>query len=126
MPPLARLTKGTPMDATTPRKARARATVPIVAPTNYNDFSQPVDRLRDGIPMLVDLEHGGETLERRFLDFAAGAVYALAGHIERIAPHAYLVVPAGVELPAEDVHHLRETYLGRGHSTAPGISVRRS
>lgn len=114
------------MDPTMPRKARARATVPAVAPTTYDEFRQPVDRLCDGIPMLVDLDHGGETLERRFLDFAAGAVYALSGHIERIAPHAYLLVPAGVELPAEDIHHLRERYLARRQLPAPGISVRRS
>ncbi|OAA26203.1 Protein of unknown function (DUF552) [Frankia sp. EI5c] len=113
------------MDATTPRKARARATVPTVAPTTYDDFRQPVDRLCDGIPMLVDFDHGGEQLERRFLDFAAGAVYALSGHIERIAPHAYLLVPSGVDLPPEDVHHLRERHLARRHSPAPGISVRR-
>ncbi|CUU57896.1 cell division protein SepF [Frankia sp. CcI49] len=113
------------MDATTPRKARTRATVPAIAPTTYDDFRQPVDRLCDGIPMLVDLDHGGETLERRFLDFAAGAVYALSGHIERIAPHAYLLMPRGVELPPEDVHHLREQHLASRHAPAPGISVRR-
>lgn len=123
MPAMTRLTRGISMDATTPRQARARATVPVIAPLTYDDFRHPVDRLRDGIPMLVDLDRGGEHLEHRFLDFATGAIYALSARIERIAPHAYLLMPAGVNLPAEDIHHLRERHLAQRARFVPGISV---
>ena len=52
--------------------------------------------------MIVNLQAVERDLRRRLVDFASGLCYALAGKMDRVADHVYLLTPADVEVSHEE------------------------
>ena len=85
--------------------------VHIVEPRAFKDAQDIGDKLRDSIPVLVNLQGVDEDLLTKVTHFAFGAAYVLGGGVQRVAPRVFLITPANVEVSAEDRRRLAERGL---------------
>jgi len=64
-----------------------------VAPATFQDAKEIGDRLKAGVPVIVNLQGADRDLLRRIVDFASGLTYGLDGDMERTADRVYLLTP---------------------------------
>jgi FtsZ-interacting cell division protein YlmF len=64
-----------------------------VRPTGFSEARAIADRFKSGMPVGLDLSLVESLQRQRFIDFAAGLVYALDGTLSRTANHSYLLTP---------------------------------
>jgi putative peptide zinc metalloprotease protein len=77
--------------------AQAHSVSPkVVVPRSFEDAQEVVDRLKEAIPVILDLQALNTDLAKRLVDVAAGAVYALDGGMQRTAPRVFLLTPGEV------------------------------
>ena len=88
------------------RTIAAVARVVELAPAGFNDAQQVGDRFKAGSAVAMDLGGVDRELARRLIDFCSGLCYALGGKMERLGGQAYLIIPSGVEVSAEDRRRL--------------------
>lgn len=82
--------------------------VHVVEPRAYDDAKEVGDKMRANIPVIMNLQGVEDDLFKRLTAFASGLAYGLAGRVQRLAPRVYLIVPANVEVSAEDRRKLAE------------------
>jgi cell division inhibitor SepF len=78
----------------------------VVEPTSFNDAQEVGDRFKSSQPVLMDLAGVDRDLARRLIDFSSGLCYALGGQMERLVDQAYLIIPAGQEVSADERRRL--------------------
>lgn len=83
----------------------------------FDDVEAVAARFRTGQPVVFDVDGTDATTARRVVDFVSGAVYALRGRMTKVADRAFLLLPDGIELSAEERHRL--TDLGYRVPTPP-------
>jgi len=66
--------------------------------------------VKDGIPVILNLQATDQELSKRLIDFASGLTYALNGGMQRVADKVFLLTPRNVEVSAEE----RARILERG------------
>lgn len=92
---------------------RSMGQVHIVRPESYGDAQQIGDRMRRGLPVIVNLEEAESELARRVVAFASGLVYGLDGNLQKLSRRIYLITPGEMEVSSEDKRRLVEdTGLG--------------
>src|SRR5688500_410258 len=64
-----------------------------VAPKSFQDAQEIADRLKAGVPVIVNLQAADRDLMRRIIDFSSGLTYGLGGEMERTADRVYLLTP---------------------------------
>jgi cell division inhibitor SepF len=82
----------------------------VVEILRFEDVEELGSRYRTGQPVLFDVSATDGATARRVVDFVSGLTYALRGRMAKVGTKAFLLVPDGVELPAEEVERL--TALG--------------
>jgi len=88
-----------------PRPAAA-ATIHKSEPKRFNEARDLGDKFREGIPVIMNLQGTDDAIARRLVDFASGLVFGLGGKIEMAANRVYLLIPADVEVSAEERERL--------------------
>lgn len=81
--------------------------VHIVAPAVYDDAKEVGDKLKSGVPIIMNLQGVEDDTFKRLTAFASGLAYGLGGDVQRLAPRMYLITPANVEVSAEERQRLR-------------------
>lgn len=89
-----------------PLPAEAAVKPEVIAPATFNDTQEVADRLKENQPVILNLENVDGLLRRRLIDFAAGLVYGIGGHMEKVSANVLLLSPANVS--AEDRLRLRD------------------
>lgn len=87
------------------------ARVHVVEPRTFNDAQAVGDRLKSNQPVLLNLQGVDRELQRRLIDFASGATFALAGSMTRVADQVFLISPADVDISAEERTRLQSRGL---------------
>jgi cell division inhibitor SepF len=87
------------------------AKVQVVAPLKFADAKEIGDRFKGGQPVIVNLQAVDSQLRRRMIDFCSGVTYALAGSMDKVADHVFLLTPTNVELSADEKRRLQERGL---------------
>jgi len=64
-----------------------------IRPKHFSEACIIADRYLEGTSVLMDLTLTSINQRQRFIDFAAGLVYALDGNLTRSANHVYLLTP---------------------------------
>lgn len=64
-----------------------------VTPKSFQDAKEIGDRLKAGVPVIVNLQGADRDLTRRIVDFASGLTYAVDGEMEQTASRVYLLTP---------------------------------
>jgi cell division inhibitor SepF len=80
----------------------APAQVHLVLPRSFNDAQQIADRLKQAMPVIVNLQNADQELSKRLIDFSSGLTYALNGSMQRVADRVFLLTPPNVEVSAEE------------------------
>ena len=82
------------------RSSVVRPIVPVasskphtVTPKSFQDAQEIADRLKAGVPVIVNLQAADRDLMRRIIDFASGLTYGIGGEMERTADKVYLLTP---------------------------------
>ena len=83
----------------------------VVAPRSFNDAQEVADRFRGGAPVILNLKETDPQLGRRLIDFCSGLCYGLRGQMQRVGDGVFLVIPADVQLSADDHRLMRESGL---------------
>lgn len=76
---------------------------------SYADAAKACDDLRKRKAVILNMENVDKSLTRRVVDFMSGSVYALDGHVKKIAQSTYLFCPHSMDvvgdlenIPSED------------------------
>ncbi len=86
------------------RKSRSDCTgMPVVLarPKNMEDATAVAERVKDRVPIVMNLEGVDESIARRVVDFVGGVVFALDGELRKAGRAVYLCSP--VDIPVEDL-----------------------
>ena len=70
--------------------------VTVLRCQQFEQASDAVEAVRERQCVVLQLEGMEPSESQRILDFVAGAVHALDGHMERVGDGTYLCAPAGV------------------------------
>jgi cell division inhibitor SepF len=83
-----------------PRSSVVRPITPVpsskphtVTPKSFQDAQEIADRLKVGVPVIVNLQAADRDLMRRIIDFSSGLTYGIGGEMERTADRVYLLTP---------------------------------
>ncbi len=74
----------------------------LVTPTSFNQAQDIADNFKAGNAVAMDLYDADRDLSRRLIDFSSGLCYGLGGNMEKVVAGVYLILPVGVEVPAEE------------------------
>ena len=89
---------------------QGKQTVHIIFPKDFKDSTEVAMLLRDGFPVILNLQYVASTSPRRVIDFCSGVTFVLDGHMERISHKIYLLTPPNVTVSQEE----KERLLQRG------------
>jgi cell division inhibitor SepF len=82
--------------------------VHVVEPTLYDDAQEFADRLKSGVPVIINLRLTEPKHAPKILHFASGLVYGLNGRMQKVADAVYLITPFNVEISADEKRRLAE------------------
>lgn len=74
----------------------------LVTPTSFNQAQDIADNFKAGRAVAMDLYDADRDLSRRLIDFSSGLCYGLGGNMEKVAASVYLILPVGVDVPADE------------------------
>ncbi|MGA9078595.1 MAG: cell division protein SepF [Acidimicrobiales bacterium] len=93
--------------------ALAASRVHVVAPAHFRDAQEIGDLVKQGSPVIVNLQMSERDLSRRMIDFCSGLTYALDGQMEKVADQVFLLAPSNVEVSPEERLRLQQRGLYR-------------
>lgn len=112
--PHSRPEPASPMDSS--RRVEPPATSPVVRPVEiqsdvlvveeFSDARVLADRVRDRVPVVLDMRSADPDLVRRVVDFSSGLIYALDGSMRRVGDGLVLVLPPRVTLSRDEKRRL--------------------
>ena len=82
-------------------------------PAGFNDAQEVGDRLKNGQPVILNLQGVDRDLQRRLIDFSSGLAYALSGTMSKAADQVFLLTPSNVEVSDEEKERLQARGLYR-------------
>lgn len=82
--------------------------VHVVEPRIYDDAQEFADRLKAGVPVIINLRLTEPKHAPKILHFASGLVYGLNGRMQKVADAVYLITPFNVEVSADEKRRLAE------------------
>lgn len=83
----------------------------IIEPKGFGDAELIGEKFRQNVPVLMNLQYVDTDLAKRLIDFASGLTYGLGGNIQRAADKVFLLVPANMDVSAEEKMRLQEQGL---------------
>ena len=86
----------------------ARLAFESIAPESFEVAQTIADRLRAGVPVLVDFGGCDEQLTGRLVDFCSGLVYALEGTLQHVGREVVLLAPDHVDISGDAAAAVRE------------------
>ncbi len=98
------------------RRVEPPPTSPVIRPVEiqsdilvveeFSDARVLADRVRDRVPVVLDMRHTDPDLVRRVVDFSSGLIYALDGSMRRVGDGLVLVLPPRVTLSRDEKRRL--------------------
>ncbi|HEU4320807.1 MAG TPA: cell division protein SepF [Acidimicrobiia bacterium] len=98
------------------RRVEPPMTSPVVRPVEiqsdilvveeFSDARVLADRVRDRVPVVLDMRLTDPDLVRRVVDFSSGLIYALDGSMRRVGDGLVLVLPPRVTLSRDEKRRL--------------------
>ncbi|GAA2522663.1 cell division protein SepF [Rarobacter incanus] len=75
--------------------------ITTIHPRSYNDARLIGEAFREGTPVIINLSDMTDADAKRLVDFSAGLIFGLHGHIERVTAKVFLLSPETVEIDSE-------------------------
>ena len=73
----------------------------ITQPTNFEQSEEICGYLKEKKSVIINLEYVNKDVARRIIDFIAGAVNALDGHMQKISNAIFLVAPVNYDIASD-------------------------
>ena len=86
------------------RPVEAQSDVLVVE--EFGDAKILADRVRDKVPVVLDLRRAEPDLVRRVIDFSSGLIYAIDGTMRKVGEGLVLVLPPRVTLSRDEKRRL--------------------
>jgi cell division inhibitor SepF len=78
----------------------------IILVEEFGDARILADRVRDRVPVVLDMRRADSDLVRRVVDFSSGLIYALDGSMRKVGDGLVLVLPPRVMLSRDEKRRL--------------------
>ena len=78
----------------------------VLVVEEFGDAKILADRVRDKVPVVLDLRRAHPNLVRRVIDFSSGLIYALDGTMRKVGEGLVLVLPPRVTLSRDEKNRL--------------------
>lgn len=78
----------------------------VLVVEEFGDAKILADRVRDKVPVVLDLRRAHPDLVRRVIDFSSGLIYALDGTMRKVGEGLVLVLPPRVTLSRDEKRRL--------------------
>lgn len=78
----------------------------VLVVEEFGDAKILADRVRDKVPVVLDLRRAEPDLVRRVIDFSSGLIYALDGTMRKVGEGLVLVLPPRVTLSRDEKRRL--------------------
>jgi len=102
--------------ATRPQMREGTNTIGLVRPVEvqsdvilveeFGDARILADRVRDRVPVVLDMRQADHELVRRVVDFSSGLIYALDGSMRKVGDGLVVVLPPRVTLSRDEKRRL--------------------
>lgn len=73
----------------------------ITQPTSFEQSQEICGYLKEKKSVIINLEYVNKDVARRIIDFVAGAVNALDGHMQKISNAIFLVAPVNYDIASD-------------------------
>lgn len=73
----------------------------ITQPTTFEQSEEICSYLKEKKSVIINLEYVNKDVARRIIDFVAGAVNALDGHMQKISNAIFLVAPINYDIASD-------------------------
>lgn len=83
----------------------------ITEPRSFAEAQTIADKLKTGVPVIMNLTSTDPDLSKRLIDFASGLTYGLDGGLQKVADRVFMLTPANVSVSAQDRQRLRDKGL---------------
>lgn len=93
-----------PMSSPVVRPVEIQSDILVVE--EFSDARVLADRVRDRVPVVLDMRRTESDLVRRVVDFSSGLIYALDGSMRRVGDGLVLVLPPRVTLSRDEKRRL--------------------
>lgn len=80
----------------------------VLVVEEFGDAKILADRVRDRVPVVLDLRRADPDLVRRVVDFSSGLIYALDGTMRKVGDGLVLVLPPRVTLSRDEKRRLAD------------------
>ncbi|HEY7468088.1 MAG TPA: cell division protein SepF [Acidimicrobiia bacterium] len=78
----------------------------IIVVEEFGDARILADRVRDRVPVVLDMRRADHDLVRRVVDFSSGLIYALDGSMRKVGDGLVVVLPPRVTLSRDEKRRL--------------------
>lgn len=78
----------------------------VLVVEEFGDAKILADRVRDKVPVVLDLRQSDPEMVRRVIDFSSGLIYALDGTMRKVGEGLVLVLPPRVTLSRDEKRRL--------------------
>jgi cell division inhibitor SepF len=78
----------------------------IIVVEEFGDARILADRIRDRVPVVLDMRRADHDLVRRVVDFSSGLIYALDGSMRKVGDGLVMVLPPRVTLSRDEKRRL--------------------
>lgn len=78
----------------------------ILVIEEFADARMLADRVRDRVPVVLDMRHIDSDTVRRVVDFSSGLIYALDGSMRKVGEGLIVVLPSRVTLSRDEKRRL--------------------
>ncbi len=114
-PPAAARRSETPTSSRSPQAVRPISSTDtqtqVIKVLDFDHAKLLADRIRDRIPVILDLRETEPDMVRRIIDFSTGLTYALDGSMRKTSNGVILVTPPRVSIGREEKRRLAELGL---------------
>lgn len=78
----------------------------VILVEEFGDARILADRIRDRVPVVLDMRRADNDLVRRVVDFSSGLIYALDGSMRKVGDGLVVVLPPRLTLSREEKRRL--------------------
>jgi len=80
----------------------------ILQPVCYEDAQKVSDYIKEGKPVVINLEQVQYQVAQRIMDFLSGTCYSLEGSIQKVANGIFVIAPQNIEVSGEWREKIKE------------------
>jgi len=76
--------------------------VVVTKPTTFGETKEMATHIKEGRPVIVNLEGLSLPLSQRIVDYMSGATYILDGDMQKIGEYIFIFTPPGINIGMEE------------------------